>query len=228
MSNKQKSKGMVMKNKFIRPLLFMPVILFILFFVNGCMTSKVVDVWKESEYKNGPIDNFLVIGINGEKTQRRLWERSFVASLKAEGIHSEASYKYYPDEVPDEKDIPDLFAKEKFDGIILIEKVSDRLQKYYIPGTAYYGGFGGGRHFRGWYGGAYLGMVTPGYIGHERVLQIETSVWEPSEDGTMIWSATTSSVDPSSAKQLSKDISNLIIPRMIKDRIISSDRKGDE
>lgn len=182
---------------------------------SGCNSSRLIDVWKEQSFKRGSIDNFLVIAINNNKTKRRIWEKSFVDGLTSKGIKAVGSYRYYPNEVPAEKDIPELF-KNKFDGIVLIQKVSEEIKKYRVLGSLYYEPWG----FRSWYGWRYSSVYMPGYVDRERITQLEISVWEPSEDGKMIWSALTETINSDLPQNFSKEISSLIIPKMISDRII--------
>ncbi|OGV24316.1 MAG: hypothetical protein A3J84_02045 [Ignavibacteria bacterium RIFOXYA2_FULL_37_17] len=213
-----------MKNQSKKYLIYFLLIIFTAINFSGCTSSKLVDVWKEQSFKRGSIDNFLVIAINNNKTKRRIWEKSFVDELTAKGIKATGSYHYYPNEAPAEKDIPELF-KNKFDGIVLIQKVSEEVRKYRVPGSIYYEPWG----FRRWYGWRYSRVYVPGYVDKERITQLEISVWEPSEDGKMIWSALTETINSDLPQNFSKEISSLIIPKMISDRIIlPKGKKGGE
>ena len=64
-------------------------------------------------------------------------------------------------------------------------------------------------------------MYMPGYVDQERITQLEISVWEPGEDGKMTWSALTETINADLPQNFSKEISSLIISKMISDRIIS-------
>ncbi len=204
-----------MKNQSKKYSIFFLLIIFTVVNFSGCTSSKLVDVWKEQSFKRGSIDNFLVIAINNNKTKRRIWEKSFVDELTSKGIKAVGSYYYYPNEALAEKDIPELF-KNKFDGIILIQKVSEEIKKYRVPGSLYYEPWG----FRRWYGWLYSHVYVPGYVDKERITQLEISVWEPGEDGKMIWSALTETINSDLPQNFSKEVSSLIIPKMISDRII--------
>ena len=213
-----------MKNQSMKYSIYLLLILFAAIDFSGCTSSKLVDVWKEQSFKRGSMDNFLVIAINNNKTKRRIWEKSFVDELTSKGIKAVGSYHYYPDEAPAEKDIPELF-KNKFDGIVLIQKVSEEVRKYRVPGSIYYEPWG----FRRWYDWRYSRVYVPGYVDRERITQLEVSVWEPSEDGKMIWSALTETINSDLPQNFSKEISSLIIPEMISDGIIlPKDKKGKE
>jgi len=205
-----------MYKRIIKHLSFLLLAVFAVTLLSSCNSSKLIEVWKEQSYRKGPMDNFLVIAINSNKTKRRIWEKTFAGELASIGIKAAGSYHYYPNEALTEKDIPELF-KNKFDGIILIQKVSEEIRKYHVPGSLYYEPWG----FRRWYGWRYSSVYMPGYVDRERITQLEISVWEPGEDGKMIWSALTETINSDLPGNFSKEISSLIIPKMISDRIIS-------
>jgi hypothetical protein len=169
----------------------------------GCTSSRLIDTWKDEAYRPAPSKNVLVIAINSNKAKRRLWEKTFVDAFKDNNINAVPSYKYYPNDSPEEKDIPDLF-KNNFDRIVVIQMLSQEEKRYHVPATMYYQPWG----FRRWYGMWHSALYVPGYVEKERVTQIETTVWEPGEDGKMIWSGTTESVNPDSPQQFSKDVSS--------------------
>jgi hypothetical protein len=66
----------------------------------------------------------------------------------------------------------------------------------------------------------YGSMWDSGYIGHERTVEFETSVWEPSEDGNMIFSVVTETYNPTSFKDVRGDIVKLVMPKLAKNGII--------
>ena len=202
-------------NKNRTKLLSFLLLLFSISLFNGCVSSRLIETWKDPAISKSSLDNFLVIAINNNKTKRRIWEKSFVDELTARGIKAVPSYNYYPNDAPAEKEIPELF-KNKFDGIILIQKVSEEVTKYRVPGSIYYEPWG----FRRWYGWGYSRMYFPGRVEQERVTQLEISVWEPAEEGKMIWSALTETVNSNLPQKFSKEISSLVIPKMISDKII--------
>jgi hypothetical protein len=205
-----------MKTQIKKILSFSLAAFFVSAFFAGCSSSKLIDSWKDETYRPAPTKNVLVIAINNNKAKRRLWEKTFVETFKDHGIKAEPSFKYYPNDSPQEKDIPDLF-KNNFDRVVLIQMVSQEEKKYHVPGSVYYEPSWG---FRRWYGMGYSRMCVPGYVQKEHVTQIETTVWEPSEDGKMIWSGTTETVNPDSPQQFSKDVSFEIIPKILADKIL--------
>jgi hypothetical protein len=219
-----KRRNLTMRGQIKTFLLYSSIILLPVVLFAGCSSSKLIDSWKDQTYKRGTMKNVLVLAINNNKAKRRIWEDSYVEALKEKRIKATPSYRYYPNDVPEEKDIPDLF-KENYDGIVLIQKVSEENKKYRVPGQLYYMPLNYGFGFRRWYGMGYRVLRTPGYIERETVTQIETTLWEPSEDGKMIWSAITESVNPSSPRSFSKEVSDLVVPKMIRDRIILTGRK---
>jgi hypothetical protein len=184
-------------------------------FFSGCNSSRLIDVWKDESYRPAPSKNVLVIAINNNKAKRRMWEKSYVDVFKEHGIQAVPSSKYYPDNAPEEKDIPELFSN-KFDRIVLVQIVSQEEKRYHVSGSVYYEPWG----FRRWYGWSYSRLRVPGYVQKERITQLETTVWEPSEDGKMIWSGITETINPGSQQQFSKDVASETIPKIIDDKIL--------
>ena len=212
-----------MKTRMKKIVLFPVLILTAAVLIYGCETSKITNVWRDSAYSNGPMKHVLVLCVWKSKVQRRLWEDAFVQALYDKGVDADPSYRTYPDAVPDEKEISGLF-NNKYDGVLLLRKVSEKVNRFYMPGD----------YFPGWYGGpfyrrysmAYSGLWAPGYIEDETLVQFETSVWEPGEDGNMIWGAVTETVNPTSFKELRQDIMKLIIPKLSKSGILPGMRKS--
>jgi hypothetical protein len=190
-------------------LLVIPLFVFIsALFFSGCESSRIASTWNDPQYKTGPMKDVLVLSVLKNKTQRRLWEDAFVQVLEKKGMKATPSYRLYPNDVPDEKDIPNLF-KDDFDGVILVQKVNEQNRKYFVPG---YYGFGWPFHRR--YGWMYGSMWDAGYIENERIVQFETSVWEPRQDGNMVFSVVTETRNPTSFRELRDDIMKLVIPKL--------------
>jgi hypothetical protein len=206
--------------KRIQILLGLPVFVFLsVLFLNGCESSRITSVWNDPEFKAGPMKDVLVLSVIKNKVQRRLWEDAFVQVLQSKGMKATASYRLYPNELPQEKDIPDLF-KDNFDGIIMVQKVGDHNRKYFVPD------YGFGWPFYRRYGWMYGSMWGGGYIENERYVQFETSVWEPKKDGNLILSIVTETQNPTSFKELRDDIMNLVIPKLGSGGIIPGSKQS--
>ncbi|HXN34140.1 MAG TPA: hypothetical protein VN894_19895, partial [Polyangiaceae bacterium] len=94
------------------------------------------------------------------------------------------------------------------DGVIVASMKGVSERQTYVPG-AYEGGFWGGFYGPGW-GGTW----DPGYVVTDRFVKFDTSLWDPSGNGKMVWSAVTQTENPSSGKDFLSSLTKSVIPAM--------------
>ncbi|HEY6948486.1 MAG TPA: hypothetical protein VI297_06680 [Gemmatimonadales bacterium] len=58
----------------------------------------------------------------------------------------------------------------------------------------------------------------PGYVERTRVVSFETSVW--SAEG-LVWSGRSETTDPTSAREFSEELSQLIVPALAKAGVVA-------
>ncbi len=186
----------------------------VIFLVTGCSSSKLINSWKDPELKPAQLKNVFVICVNNNNTKRREWEDAVVNSLKSNGVKAHPSYKDFPKDIPDSSNLSSYLGN-KFDAVLMVHKVNEEIRKYRTPGFAtIYPVVAIHGHFFHSYSRIYREVYVPGRIEKEKVYQLETSVYEPSEDGRLIWSAVTETRSPSSTKEFSRDVLEVLIPNM--------------
>jgi hypothetical protein len=98
--------------------------------------------------------------------------------------------------------------------------VSDKKEVTYIPGMIYPEPY---RTFRGYYSQSYAlspFYYEPGRFTADRIVQIETNIFEaPGE--RLIWSAATTSTNPGNLQQLIKDAATAIRAELVKEKLIT-------
>jgi hypothetical protein len=82
----------------------------------------------------------------------------------------------------------------------------------YVPGTTY-GGWYGGWH-GGWYG-------TPGYYQEDKTFYVETNLYSIDQQ-KLLWSGTTSSLNPSKLDQTLDDIIATVKAQMQKEGLVAA------
>ena len=71
-----------------------------------------------------------------------------------------------------------------------------------------------------------LRAVFDGYTETEKIVHYQIDVWSAGgERGTLIWSGTTQSIDPASSRDVSQEISRLIVPELARSGVIPPARK---
>lgn len=187
--------------------------------VGGCGPATTLQgSWKDPSFAGPPLKNVLMIAAVADPANRRLGEDIIVGDLKAKGVTATASYTLFPDAIPTVDQLKEVVPKNGYDGVIVARLTSKEKQEYYVPPTVTtvgMPGYGYGGYY-GWYGGVYSSYVSPGYVGTETHVIVDTSVWatEGGEKGKMIWTGTTDSVDPKSAQSITQQISGVILPKL--------------
>lgn len=185
-----------------------------IFLINGCTSSKLINSWKDPELKSARLKNVFVICVNNNNTKRREWEDAVVGSLKSNSVKAYPSYKDFSKDIPDSSNLGSYLGN-KFDAVLMVHKVNEETRKYRTPGfTTAYPVVAIRGHFFHSYARIYREVYVPGRIEKEKVYQLETSIYEPSEDGRLIWSAVTETRNPSSTQEFSRDVLDVLVPNM--------------
>lgn len=204
-----------MKNKALKIFLGLALLFLGGLTLSGCSTSQLVDVWKAPQFDFNSINKVVVIAAIDGQNKRRIWEDSFVNVLHDYGIEATPSYKLFPKDIPNEDEIHSTF-NNKYDGVVLVQKLNSKIVKRFVPGDYYmrpvgwmYNPFF--RHYR-W---IYSGYHTPGYFTRDKIVRFQASLYQTNDEGTLIWDATSEVETPHSQKQLSRELSDLIVPNMM-------------
>jgi len=105
------------------------------------------------------------------------------------------------------------------DGIVVMRPVSDKDQISYVPGTMFPRPY---RTFGGYYNQAYAlspFVYEPGYFTSDRIVKIETNIYE-APGQRLIWSAATTSTNPGDLQQLIKDAASAIRAELVKEKLV--------
>ena len=204
-----------MKNRIVKIAIGFSILILGAVLLEGCATSRLVDVWKSPEYDIGAVKKVVVIAAFDGKGQRRIWEDSFSKVLHKYGVEATPSYELFPKDIPTTDQIHSSF-ENKYDGILLVRKVNSRIVKHYVPGYNYWGPVGWMYNPFFWhYRMIYAEFHSPGYFTRDRVLTFEASLYQANDKGTLIWDATSEVQNPHSQKELVKELSRLIVPNMM-------------
>lgn len=178
--------------------------------LTGCSPStQIVKTWADPSLNGATVKTYnkvLVIAQLKDDSSRRIAEDKIVASSPRGNFV--ASYSYLK---PDQKDqnllVSDLL-KDGIEAIILMRLTDISKTTDYVQGTSYYGGWGyGGGYYGGYrgygYGGGYYS--TPGYYEENKTYYVETSIFDV-QSNKMLWSGTTSTLNPTKANEAIDDI----------------------
>jgi hypothetical protein len=166
----------------------------------GCGAStKLEKSWADPSFNSSmkPFTKILVIAPLRDENSQRIAEDKIVLSFK-EGVTGVQSYSYLQPNDTAITFVESKLKKDGFDGIILMRLTTVEKSMTYNPGTSYGGYYGGYYGYRGYgYGGYYGAGYSPGYYSEDKTFLVETNFYSIS-DRKLLWSGTTSSLNPSS------------------------------
>lgn len=185
----------------------------------GCNSTSVVDTWTAPDVSKISFRKIMVVATFPDGVTRRAAEDALKAQVtRAECI---TSYSLLGAE-SDLQDVAKVSAALKaagVDGIVVMRPVSDKDKISYVPGMMYPGPY---RTFGGYYNSAYAlrpFVYEPGYFTSDRIVKIETNIYEaPGE--RLIWSAATTSTNPGDLQQLIKDAASAIRAELVRQKLI--------
>ena len=175
---------------------------------SGCASTHMTKAWVYPE--RGPLefDKVMAMIMVDDSLTRRSGEGELVSQIRrAEAV---PSYQFIDDgELMDEASLKKAVADSGVEGIIVMRPVSDRQELNYVPGsypTPYYS-------FWGYYGWAYPISYTPGYYRNDRIVAIETNIYDAS-DGKLVWSGQSETTNPKDVRKLIADTSKAVRKEM--------------
>jgi hypothetical protein len=148
---------------------------------------------------------------------RRMWEDSFVAAAdKSATTVLVSSYQLYPNDLPEPLAMDSIMAKEGFDGVLTVARaerdtLTSRMPGYLAeePVTMY---------DRRWdtYVTRYETVYHPDYIDTMTAISIRTDLLLAKDQGRMIWSATSQTIDPTSRNDVMNSVAAIAVKQLRK------------
>lgn len=186
--------------------------------VTACSSTTVTEQWSDPEQKTA-FNNLMVLSLNQNDTQRRVFESGFIAELDRRGIESTASYEL----LPDKKDlsteaIKSAIAGTDIDAVLVMRQVRIKKEDRYVPprydyvGDPFYGSFYG-------YYGRFAPIYTPGYITEDTTVHLETNVYRV-EGEKLVWSGKTETFNPKNTNSLISELAKTILNELSKVNLI--------
>jgi hypothetical protein len=186
----------------------------------ACNSTAVRDTWTAPDVSRISFKKIMVVATFPDMADRRNAEDALKAQItRADCV---TSYSVLGDET-DVKDIAKVSAVIKaagVDGIVVMRPVLEKSEILYRPGMLYPGPY---RMFRSYYSPYYAlrpYYYQPGRYSVERTVEIETNIYEAA-GGRLLWSAVTTSPNPTDPQQLMKDASAAIRAELVREGLIS-------
>jgi hypothetical protein len=185
--------------------------------IGGCVSTALIERWKDPGFSGPPLHKVLVVGVQRDQGRRRFWEDGMVAALAHEGLQATPSYSVFPDKAPTAEELNTSAGREGFDGVIATHFVSASRRNYWMPG---YAGMGFGWRWR--YYGYWDTVYGPGYVESDYRADYQTDVFVIDRSGgKLIWTGITRSVDLSSTRAVTDQISRVLVPELTRQGILA-------
>ena len=191
--------------------------------VNGCASTRIENAWENPEWQGGPLRNVMVFGISRDGVQRRIFEDTFVAQLRARGVAAVQSYLTLPgDGDPGREKVLQAVKAAGADGLITTRLMAvDRSLNVY-PGTPYMVGrpwLGPG--FYDFYGASWAYYYAPPVVTTSTTLYMEVNVFA-AQLGTLIWSGTTATFEPTyNVQRFTLEFSQVVMDALEQGKVLA-------
>lgn len=157
-----------------------------------------------------PLQKVVTIFVSDNVTMRHSGEDRLALELRARGVEATPGYQIFRNgaaKVGDLDSMKQQLRQLGYDGVVVMRVIDREQQIEAVPGTfdGYWGYWGPG-YWGGWgYG--------DGYLYTETIYRLETAAYSL-DDGQLLWSAVTSTVDPSNSRELLKETTSLVATRL--------------
>ena len=202
-------KKRLMKYRHIKEIVFAA---FVFANLISCNPTKIVTSWRDPEAVIGSsqLNKFVVAALLKNQTVRRRTEDKMASYFPGKSVQS---YKELGEaELKENNNVYDKKLKaEGFDGIVIIRLLQVDKDKHYVPGDF-------PEYYRSWgfyYGNAWSGF-TPAHYTTDKTYDVEVNVYSFKRD-KLIWSATTSTVNPEDGDELYDGVIKAVKKRMEKE-----------
>lgn len=193
--------------------------------LGACADTMLSYTWTNPEYKGVPMTKTAVIVLAKDEGIRRYAEDQMIKQLP-KGAVGVAGYTLF--DKPEQAKVDVVRARlvqDGFDSVLVSRLVSiDKTKSYVPPQTYTYGGVQPYGSFPGYYGPAYSTVytsTTPGYTVEDTSVVVETLLYKLPE-GTLVWTATTQTLNPQSKAELAQGITYLIGDELKKKHLLGA------
>ena len=173
----------------------------------ACASTKVVSTWRSPEVTGPQVSRLLVVVPTRDGALRRKAEEELVKRLPVPAV---PSYTFIRD-----ADIADLHTYEPeimrrgCDGILVFRVVSVAKEQRWIPGM--YAGHG--------YASGAWPVYNPGYVDTDTTVRVDTNLYSL-PDRKLVGASTSESWEPTSDRDLTDDVADVVIKKMKKDAVL--------
>jgi hypothetical protein len=186
--------------------------------------AKLLVSWKDPDYSGPKPHRILVIGMSENPEVRADFEDDLSSALENDGLEviPGNTILFRPHSAELEPDyLRGQIRDFKIDAVLVSRLVKVDKKTTYIPGHSYSVPYGYYHSFYGYYGAVYRQVYTPDYLREDTTVRVETNFYAATPpDGELIWTGTSDSFNPKSAKKVIDGLVKLIVKELTKQNLL--------
>jgi hypothetical protein len=191
-------------------------------------STQIIGAWKNPEAATKQYNNIIIAAMTNNVVVRQQVENDLQAQLQKQGITAAKSIELFPPtssskEGPDVNTIMERVRSNGYDGILAVAVVDEETETRYIPGNYTYAPitrFGWYGRFSGFYNYWTPMMYDPGYYTEDKIYFLEANLYDVQTEN-LVWSAQSSSYNPSDLQNASQEFAQVTVERMGQDNVVS-------
>ena len=180
-------------------------------------STRIVQSWRDPEVsvEDGSYKKVLVVSLLKDETTRRIGEDHMVAFMNGHGV---ASYTLFGDQLEkiNKEGMNAKMVAGGVDAVMIMRLVDQSREQTYVPGSTYPSYYSSPY---GYYAHSYGYYSTPGHVSTTTTYTVETNVYSTRRN-KLIWSGTTTTVDPTELGRTVDGIMQVLWDRMHRDGFI--------
>ncbi len=187
---------------------------------SACDSTSVNTTWTAPDISKIHFNKIMVVATFPDGATRRAAEDTFKAQITRAECVTSYSLLGANNDLKDVTKVSAALKAAGVDGVVVMRPVSDKKEITYIPGAGYPESY---RTFRGYYSSGYAlspFFYEPGWFTTDRIVQIETNIYEAAGE-RLIWSASTTSTNPGNVQELIKEATAVIRAELVKEKLIT-------
>jgi hypothetical protein len=191
----------------------------LLLLLAACASTQLSRSWVKSDVRNVNIRRMVTMALSSSPGRRRAMEASMAEQIRDKAPEvdvTESSTLIDDTDIREESRVRERLERAGFDAQMVMRVTDVARQDVYVPGRTtvvpqYYRTFWG--YYRHWVPIAY----EPGYVEHDRDVEVETDLYASSEGGELVYASISHTLNPSSAADLAKDVTG-VVAKDLKDK----------
>jgi hypothetical protein len=194
------------------------VLLALTFLLTSCASTRLIDTWKDDQFKGPAFKKLMVVSLVPRPDTRRRVENEFAGQLNAMGVHPVTCYSCIPDPKNlTREEVVRTVGKTGVEGVLVVElrKAGTRVESVRTksPTLGDYVGFDS----------YMLTAASRPYdtsmFKRDEVVTMSTRLFD-ARTGKLVWYSNTETVDPGKAEREIAPFTKIIIKALQKEKLI--------